>query len=217
MMRLGKFDIAIVSDGTVRFDGGAMFGVVPRVVWEKLFPPDEINRVTCGLKNLLVRTGKDNVLIDTGIGDKGDQKFNQRYGITHETTLLKSLAALGVEPKDITIVINTHLHFDHAGWNTIRSGDSFVPTFPNARYFVQRGEYEHACSPGERDRASYLSANWEAVESAGQLELLNGDCEIIPGITVLKVPGHNRDSQCVRVDSAGETAVFFADVLPTTA
>lgn len=217
MTKLGDFELAIVSDGTVRFDGGAMFGVVPRVVWEKLFPPDDINRVTCGLNNLLVRTGADNILIDTGIGDKGDEKFNKRYGITHETSVPKSLASLGLEATDITMVINTHLHFDHAGWNTSKSGDSFVPTFANARYIVQRGEYEHACAPNERDRASYLPANWEAIEKSGQLELVDGDCEIVPGVKVIKVPGHNRDSQCVRIDSGGETAFFFADVMPTTA
>src|SRR5882724_891066 len=163
MIKLGDFELAIVSDGTVRFDGGAMFGVVPRVVWEKLYPPDDSNRIACGLNTLLVKTGSDNILIDTGIGDKGDEKFNRRYGIDTGTTVPKTLASLGIQPADITIVINTHLHFDHAGWNTTHSGLDFVPTFPNARYIVQRGEYEHACSPHERDRASYLPENWQAV------------------------------------------------------
>src|SRR5437016_5462843 len=116
MIKLGDFEVAVVSDGTVRFDGGAMFGVVPRVIWEKLYPPDQSNRIECGLNCLLVSTRNDNILIDTGIGDNGDDKFNQRYSITHETTILKSLAQLGLQPSDITIVINTHLHFDHAGW-----------------------------------------------------------------------------------------------------
>ena len=217
MIKLGDFDLAIISDGTVRFDGGAMFGVVPRVVWEKLYPPDDSNRIACGLNTLLVRTGSENILIDTGIGDKVDDRFNQRYGIDHETTVPKSLASVGLQPSNITIVINTHLHFDHAGWNTTKEGDSFVPTFPNARYIVQRGEFEHACSPHERDRASYLSANWQAVKDAGQLQLVDGDVEIVPGVSVMKVPGHNRDSQCVKIESKGETAFFFADVLPTVA
>lgn len=201
----------------MRLDGGAMFGVVPRVVWERVAQPDDKNRILIGLNCLLVRDGTNNILIDTGIGDKWSARERDIYAISHPPTILTSLQALGLGPQAITIVINTHLHFDHAGGNTRRVGDKIEPTFPNARYFVQRTEYEHACRPHERDRASYLAENWQPLIERGQLTLLDGDNEIVPGVTVFRVPGHNLDTQLVRIDSHGETAVFFADIIPMTA
>jgi glyoxylase-like metal-dependent hydrolase (beta-lactamase superfamily II) len=216
-MRLGAFEIEIVSDGTFALDGGAMFSVVPRVVWERYFEPDEQNRIRIGLNALLVRTGRENVLVDTGIGFKWDARSLDRYSIRHETDIVSELLRLGLQPEDIDIVINTHLHFDHAGTNTIERDGQIVPTFPRARYIVQRGEFEHALSPHERDRASYNPQDIKPVSDAGQLDLVDGDQEITEGIRVIKVAGHNRDLQCVRIDSNGETAFVFADLLPTTA
>jgi glyoxylase-like metal-dependent hydrolase (beta-lactamase superfamily II) len=216
-MRLGDFEIDIVSDGTFALDGGSLFSVVPRVVWERYFEPDEQNRVRIGLNALLVRTGRENVLVDTGIGYKWDARSLDRYSIRHETDVIAELGRLGLEPEDIDIVINTHLHFDHAGTNTLERDGQVVPTFPRARYVVQRGEFEHALSPHERDRASYNPQDIKPVADAGQLELVDGDREIAKGVRVIKVAGHNRDLQCVRVDSGGETAFMFADLLPTTA
>jgi glyoxylase-like metal-dependent hydrolase (beta-lactamase superfamily II) len=216
-MKLGAFEIEIISDGTFALDGGALFSVVPRVVWERYFKPDEQNRIRIGLNALLVRTGRENVLVDTGIGYKWDARSLDRYSIRHETDIVKELLRLGLLPEDIDIVINTHLHFDHAGTNTIERDGQIVPTFPRARYIVQRGEFEHALLPHERDRASYNPQDFKPVSDAGQLELVDGDREIIEGIRVIKVAGHNRDLQCVRVDSGGETAFVFADLLPTTA
>lgn len=216
-MKLGAFEIDVISDGTFALDGGALFSVVPRVVWERYFEPDQQNRIRIGLNALLVRTGRENVLVDTGIGYKWDARSLDRYSIRHETSILAELAGRGLGPEEIDIVINTHLHFDHAGTNTIERDGRVVPTFPRARYVVQRGEFEHALSPHERDRASYNPQDIKPVEDAGQLDLVDGDQEVASGIRVIKVAGHNRDLQCVRVDSEGETAFMFADLLPTTA
>lgn len=216
-MRLGSFELQIVSDGTIALDGGAMFGVVPRPLWERKLPADTQHRVRIGLNCLLIRRANDNILIDTGIGAKWDERSRSRYGIAHETTLLDELARHGLTAEEITIVINTHLHFDHAGTNTIERAGRIVPTFPRARYVVQRGEFEHACEPHERDRASYVEADFAPVFEAGQLDLIDGETEIAPGISVIKVSGHNRDLQCVKIESEGETAFVFADLIPTTA
>jgi glyoxylase-like metal-dependent hydrolase (beta-lactamase superfamily II) len=216
-MRLGSFELEIVSDGTFALDGGAMFGVVPRLLWERQFQADAQHRVRLGLNCLLIRTASDNILVDTGIGMKWDERSRSRYGIAHETTLLDGLARHHLAAEDITIVINTHLHFDHAGTNTIEREGRIVPTFPRARYIAQRGEFEHACQPHERDRASYMRADFAPVFEAGQFEMVDGDAEIAPGISVIKVSGHNRDLQCVKIESEGETAFAFADLVPTTA
>ncbi len=216
-MKLGAYEIDVVSDGTFALDGGAMFSVVPRVLWERYFRPDDQNRIRLGLNCLLVRTGRENVLIDTGMGRKWDARSRERYGVTDETDLISEIQKRGLAPEDIDIVINTHLHFDHAGTNTIARNGRVEPAFPRARYFAQRGELEHARSPHERDRASYVDADFTPVVEAGQFELIDGDTEIVRGIRALKVAGHNRDLQCVRIDSEGETVFFFADLLPTTA
>jgi glyoxylase-like metal-dependent hydrolase (beta-lactamase superfamily II) len=216
-MRLGSFELQMVSDGTFALDGGAMFGVVPRVLWERQLAADAQHRVRLGLNCLLIRTVSDNILVDTGIGAKWDERSRSRYGIAHETTLLDELARHQLSAEDITIIINTHLHFDHAGTNTIEQEGRVVPTFPRARYIAQRGEFEHACQPHERDRASYSQADFAPVFEAGQFELVDGDVEIVPGISVIKVSGHNRDLQCVKIESEGETAFAFADLIPTTA
>jgi glyoxylase-like metal-dependent hydrolase (beta-lactamase superfamily II) len=216
-MRLGSFEIDVISDGTFALDGGAMFGVVPRVMWERRFEPDQQNRVRLGLNCLLVSTGRERVLIDTGIGQKWDARLRDRFAIAHEKDLVSGLRARGVAPEDVDVVINTHLHFDHAGTNTVERDGRVVPTFPRARYVAQRGEFQHATAPHERDRASYSAQDFEPVAEAGQMYLIDGDEEVVGGVRVLKVPGHNRDHQCVRVDSGGETLFVFADTLPTTA
>lgn len=215
-MKLGSFEIEVISDGTFALDGGAIFGVVPRVVWERHFQPDASNRVRLGLNCLLVRTGHKNVLIDTGIGPKWDARSSSRYGIAHETDLASELQKRGLAPEDIDIVINTHLHFDHAGTNTVERDGQIVPAFPRARYIAQRGEFEHATSPHERDRASYSPDDYKPVMDAGQFDFVDGDAEIVPGIKAIKVAGHNRDLQCVKIDSEGKTAFVFADLIPTT-
>jgi glyoxylase-like metal-dependent hydrolase (beta-lactamase superfamily II) len=214
-MKLGKFEIHAISDGTIALDGGQLFGVVPKPLWERKLPADARNRVRISLTCLLVRTGKYNVLIETGIGDKFSAKYADIYGIDHPTTLPEDLKKHGLSVTDIDVVINTHLHFDHCGWNTRRENGHVIPTFPRARYVVQRGEWEHALRPTERDRASYVEEFFVPTES--QLEKLNGDQEVVPGIQVEVVPGHTRHLQCVWVESEGEQAFFTSDFVPTRA
>lgn len=212
-MKLGKFNIHAFSDGTFMLDGGQMFGVVPKVIWEKRIPADARNRIRMSLTCLVIQTGQQNILVETGIGDKFDRKYLEIYGVDHSTSLPSELEKLELEPEDIDIVINTHLHFDHCGWNTCRQNGKLLPTFPRARYFVQRGEWEHAQHPTERDRASYVAEFFTGAE--GQTDLLDGDTEIVPGVSVEVVSGHTKNLQCVRVQSGGNTAFFISDVVPT--
>jgi glyoxylase-like metal-dependent hydrolase (beta-lactamase superfamily II) len=174
---------------------------------------DSRNRVRFGLTCLLVRTERDHILIETGVGDKLDAKHADIYGVEHSTTLLEELERQEIAPEDIDIVINTHLHFDHCGWNTRRVDGKAIPTFPRARYYVQRGEWEHALSPNDRDRVSYIPEFFRPPES--QTELLEGGREIVPGIRVEVVPGHTRDMQCVWMESQGQQACFISDLVPT--
>lgn len=193
-----------------------MFGVVPKPLWEKALPADGRNRVRLGLTCLLVQTGKHNIVIETGIGDKFDAKRTDIYGVDHSTaTLLSELEGHGVTPEDVSLVINTHLHFDHCGWNIRREGSELLPTFPRARYFVQRGEWEHALQPTERDRGSYIEEFFAAAER--QTELLDGDGEIVPGVHVEVLSGHTRYMQGVRIASEGREAYFISDLVPTCA
>jgi glyoxylase-like metal-dependent hydrolase (beta-lactamase superfamily II) len=217
-MKFGEFELFVVSDGRFRLDGGAMFGVVPRTLWEKKIAPDERNRIQLALNCLLIRAGKQAILIETGVGDKFDAKWADIYGVEHTTRVVDSLRQRGVAPEDVDIVVNTHLHFDHCGGNTRwEAPGRAVPVFPRARYIVQRGEYEHALEPTDRDRASYLRENLCPMADTNQWVWLENDCQIAPGVELIRVPGHTRNMQCVKVESGGRTAFFFADLVPTTA
>ena len=216
---LADFELTIVSDGTYFLDGGAFFGVVPKTMWSKKVTADEKNRIDAGLNSLLVRTGDKNILIETGIGNKLSEKLVQIY--KQPAKLLDNLHALGVAPEDIDIVINTHLHFDHCGWNTVRRGDQFVATFPKAKYYAQRGEWEHGRLQLERDAVSYMSPNYDPLIENGQMVLLNGDHEIFPGISVKVFPGHTASMQAVIIESGGrssekKTACYISDLIPTS-
>jgi glyoxylase-like metal-dependent hydrolase (beta-lactamase superfamily II) len=216
-MRFGTLDLSIIGGGDLLLDGGAMFGVVPKVLWEKKFPADERNRIRLTTNCLLVR-GKDfTVLVETGLGDKFDAKSREIYGLAEEAPLEAELAREGVGIEDVDAVVVSYLHFDHAGGSTRRVGDRIVPAFPNARLFVQEAELEHARSPNERDRASYDPVNWEPWAQAGRLEAVSGEREIRPGVSVVPVAGHNEGMQAVRIESAGKTCFYFADALPTAA
>ena len=214
-MQLGEFELLAVSDGTFALDGGQMFGVVPKRLWERKAPADKSNRIQLSLTCLLIRTGRLNILVETGIGDKFDAKFMEIYDVRHPPTLPASLQNAGVKPEDVHIVINTHLHFDHCGWNTRRLEGKTVPTFPKARYLIQRGEWERALNPSERERASYIDEFFRPAEA--QTEFLDGETEIAPGIRVEVVPGHTRHLQCVRIESQGECAYFISDTVPMAA
>jgi glyoxylase-like metal-dependent hydrolase (beta-lactamase superfamily II) len=216
-VRFGSLRLDIVRDGTFRLDGGAMFGVVPKMLWEKKFPADERNRVALATNCLLVRGKAFTAVVESGIGEKWDDKARQIYAIEHETTLLRALAAHGVHPEDVDALVISHLHFDHAGGATRREDGRIVPTFPNARLYVQEAELTHARSPNERDRASYLPENWEPYAEVGRLEAVSGEQEIRPGLRVVPLPGHSPGMQAIRIDAEGKTAFYFADALPTTA
>jgi len=212
---LGDFELSIFSDGLYPLDGGAFFGVVPKVMWSKKAVADERNFVTAGLNSLLIRTGTQNILVETGIGNKLSEKMIKIYG--QPAKLLDNLSAGGVAPDDIDIVINTHLHFDHCGWNTVRRGDRVVATFPRAKYYVQEGEVLHGHEQHIRDAVSYISENYDPLVKSGQMELLRGDREIVPGVSVRVFPGHTYYMQAVIVTSGGKIACYISDLIPTAA
>ena len=214
-MKLGELEFHIVSDGSVFFDGGAMFGVIPKTMWQKKCPSDARNRIELAMNCLLIRAGDKRILVETGAGDKLSAKLRDIYGLNGSQLLLR-LRDYGLAPEDIDIVINTHLHFDHCSGNTRMEKDKAVATFRNAQYLVQKGEYEHALNPTERDRATYFASNYVPLRDSGQLRLIEGDAEIVPGVEVVRVPGHNADMQCLKLKGGGKTAFFLADLVPMT-
>ena len=218
-MQFGDYRVEIVPDTEFRLDGGAMFGVVPRNLWSQVCPPDDQNRIRLNMNCLFVEAERERILIDTGIGEKWSGKQAAMYGIERERSLEESLRAItGYGPDDITTVVNTHLHFDHAGGNTrLDEQGAIIPTFPQARYLISRDEFEHAQTPTERDRASYLPDNWRPLQESGQLELREGDYEVVPGLRMETHAGHNRSMQCARLESGGQTLFGFADIVPTRA
>jgi glyoxylase-like metal-dependent hydrolase (beta-lactamase superfamily II) len=221
--QLGSLRIHAIQAGGQKLDGGAMFGVVPKPLWERRIPPDARNRIQMGMRCLLIEHAIGLVLIDTGLGNKENEKFQDIYGIENAghrgpTWLEDGLVSLNFRTDDIAMVINSHLHFDHAGGNTTKGPDGAIrPTFPNARYVIQRGEYDYATHANERTAASYFPHNFEPVVASGQVEFIEGDREIITGIHSIKTPGHTPHHQGLLVESGGELAFFIADLVPTTA
>ncbi len=238
-LTLGDFELSIFSDGTYPLDGGAFFGVVPKVMWSKKVAVDERNYCTAGLNSLLIRTGTETVLVETGMGNKLSERMRKFYGQPGQ--LLDNLSAGGVAPEDIDIVINSHLHFDHCGWNTVRDKNGkMVPTFPRAKYYAPLGEWEYARRPSERDAISFISDNYDPLVRSGQMTLLKGGEEIVPGISVKTFPGHTahmlgiiiagghdaRHSQNphfsqrqgeVGHPASSSNACYISDLIPTTA
>ena len=218
-MQFGDYRVEIIPDTEFRLDGGAMFGVVPRNLWSRVTPPDEQNRIRMNMNCVYIEAGSERILIETGIGEKWSAKHAAMYGIARERPFADSLRSrAGVAPDEITIVINTHLHFDHAGGNTAVNREGKVaPAFPNARYLISRAEWEHAEQPSERDQASYLPDNWRPLAESGQLELKDSDYEVVDGLSVETHPGHNRSMQCWRLQQHGQTLFGFADLVPMRA
>lgn len=236
-LSLGDFELCVFSDGTYPLDGGAFFGVVPKVMWARKVQADANNYVMAGLNSLLVRTGKQNILIETGIGNKLSDRMRKFYG--QPAKLLDNLSAAGVAPEDIDIVINSHLHFDHCGWNTVRDKNGkIVPTFPRAKYYAPEGEWQYARQPSERDAISYISENYDPLVESGQMTLLKGGEEIVPGISVITFRGHTSSMQgiivrgsqnphpvaknAIRVghplgSSGSPAACYISDLMPTSA
>ncbi|MDR3735021.1 MAG: MBL fold metallo-hydrolase [Acidobacteriaceae bacterium] len=216
---LGDFELTVCTDGTFLLDGGAMFGVVPKPLWSKRAPADEANRILLGLNSVVVRTGKQTIAIETGMGNKQSSKMRELQG--NQELLLHSYAAAGIDPREVDIVINSHLHFDHCGWNTTLQPDgSVAPTFPNARYFAHAGEVEHGHRQYERDRVSYLSPNYDPLIASGQMTLLDNariaaDPTICDGISVECFPGHTAQLMGIHIESAGQHACYISDLIPT--
>jgi glyoxylase-like metal-dependent hydrolase (beta-lactamase superfamily II) len=215
VIAVGDIKVHLLSDGGFALDGGAMFGVVPRVLWERTDPPDAQNRVSLALNVALVEARGVRVLVDTGLGDKWSERETRMYRIDRSTSLLRSLSELGLRPEDIDVVVNTHLHFDHAGGNTRLVDGMLKPTFPRARYVVQRGEWHDATHPHERNRASYMDANYVPVAESGQLDTVEGEAVVTSGVRVVPVGGHTAFHQMVVVEAGGETLVIPTDLLPT--
>lgn len=215
--RVGEAEIIVCTDGTCRFDGGAMFGVVPKSLWSVKTPADEHNRVTIGLNCVVVRLAGKTILIETGFGNKVSPRLAEIYALQHR--LPASLAAAGVTPAQVDIVINTHLHWDHCGWNTVLDENGVAqPCFPNAEYIVHRGEVDHGRQQLERDRISYLPHNYEPLIANGQMRLIDGpQAEVCTGVTVECFPGHTAHMMAVHIDSEGQHACFISDLIPTTA
>ena len=217
-LALGLFSLTPILDGYFRLDGGAMFGVVPRVLWEEVAPPDDRNRIRLAMRAWLVRGGGRTILIDAGAGGKLDPKVGTLFGFEDVPSLDVSLRAAGVGVADIDLVVASHLHFDHAGGFTTRDADGTVrPRFPNARYNVRRGEWDDALNPHERNRASYFAENYVPLRDAGVLDLVDEDGEVAPGIRVRRTGGHTMHHQIVEIHDGGQTAIFAADLLPTAA
>ena len=215
-MTLGSFELTAFSDGTYPLDGGAFFGVVPKVMWSRKMEADDRNYVTAGLNSLLIRTGEQTVLVETGMGNKLSERMVKFYG--QPAKLIDNLAEGGVAPQDIDIVINSHLHFDHCGWNTVRdTNGKIVPTFPRAKYYAPEGEWQYSRKPSERDAISYIPDNYDPLMASGRMTLLKGGEEIVPGISVKTFPGHTAHMQVIIVESQGKTACYISDLMPTSA
>jgi glyoxylase-like metal-dependent hydrolase (beta-lactamase superfamily II) len=217
-IRLGDLELTPLLDGYFRLDGGAMFGVVPKPLWERRTPADERNRIQLATRPLLVHHGSSRLLVDAGIGNKMDAKSVDIYAIDRRRNLTHSLAQAGLSEADIGVVLASHLHFDHFGGATMRDdGGGIRPAFPNARYVVRADEWEDATHPHERNRASYLPDDFVPLKAAGVLETFQVDQEIVPGVRVEWTGGHARSHQVIYIESGGQTAVFVADMIPTTA
>ena len=221
--KIGDLTVHAIQAGGQRLDGGAMFGVVPKPLWEKRIAPDERNRIQLGMRCLLIEHPSGPILVDTGSGNKENEKFNDIYGIENKgadggTMLEDGLREIGVAREDVAIVVNTHLHFDHAGGNTRHTPEGKLEvTFPNARYVVKRGEYDYATHTNERTAASYFERNYTPLEVSKQIDFVSREKEIVKGIRVVPTPGHTPFHQSVLIESAGERAFYLGDLVPTHA
>ena len=218
-MRFGEFELTPLLDRHFRLDGGAMFGVVPKTLWQKRLPADELNRIPMAMRPLLVRRdGGPLVIIDAGAGEKMEPKLQEIYGFDHRESLDASMAAAGVSAADVNVVLASHLHFDHAGGFTAKDASgAIVPRFSNARYIIRKGEWDDATHPHERNRASYFDENYVPLTDAGVVDFIDEDGEVLPGIRVRRTGGHTRHHHIIYIESGGKTAVFTADLIPTTA
>ncbi len=215
-MKIGNYEIFTVETGYVSLDGGAMFGVVPKVLWSKTNPADELNRIVLAMRVMVIKSDDRLILVDTGVGHKLNEKLSKIYNVDHKAhDLEKDLQAHGINVEDVTDVIITHLHFDHTGGATTIKDGQVQPTFPNAKYYIQGEQWYWANNPSEKDRASYMPENFKPIEEAGQLVQLDGPKELFPGIEVLVMFGHTHGMQLVKVSDGEQTLLYCADLMPT--
>lgn len=214
-MKFGDFELSIVRECKFKLDGGAMFGVVPKTLWNKLSPADEQNRVEMHCNLLLIETPTAKILVETGMGDRWSEKEAERYGLVSLVKPETMLESVGVSNEEIDYVIISHLHFDHVGGATRLVDGKLVPTFPNAKYVVQKGEWEFAYKANARAKASYRPEDFEPLKEANQLLIVDGDYEVVPGIHVRVTGGHTSHHQVVYFESGNEKGVYFADIIPT--
>ena len=212
-MKIGDYKILMADDGTFKLDGGAMFGVVPKTIWQKFFKPDDQNRIELSTNTLIIRYKKFTALVDLGMGDKFDEKQLAIYDIKREKNLIQNLEGMGIHRDDVTHVIITHGHLDHTGWATMRVKNSIIPTFPNAKYYFQEDTYEEIKFPNEKTRPNYNYLNFENLDD--QLEIIRGDEEIFPGLELMKTGGHTKGHQVPILRAGNRTVIYFGDLLPT--
>jgi glyoxylase-like metal-dependent hydrolase (beta-lactamase superfamily II) len=217
-LAVGDFEISHIRDGEYWWDGGVIFGVVPKTLWGRKIPADELNRIPLAFNCYLIRTGEHTILLDTGCGGKVDERARERMKLAPVSDPLPvAIARAGIDPESIDIVINSHLHWDHCGGNTMAAGNSTVAAFARARYFASRGEWEHAHERLLRDGMSYLDSNYDPLVESGQMTLVDGEREIVPGVWIRPAPGHTRDMTVITASSGGRTFCFLSDLVPSTA
>jgi len=217
-MQFGEFELISLCDAYFHLDGGAMFGVVAKPLWERRMPADARNRITLATRPLVVRGHGRTIIIDAGIGDKMDPKNTDIYGIQRARALDESLAEYGIGIDEVDVVLASHLHFDHAGGFTKHCGDGrLCPRFPRAEYVIRRGEWDDATHPHERNRASYLAENHLPLHDAGVVRFMEGDGDVMPGVRAVRTGGHTKHHTIIHIESRGRTAVFAADLIPTIA
>ncbi|MCL5930143.1 MAG: MBL fold metallo-hydrolase [Candidatus Thermoplasmatota archaeon] len=214
-MKINGYELMLASDGTFKLDGGAMFGVVPKPVWEKYFKSDVNNKITLATNVLVIRKDKNVALVDLGMGDKFDSKLERIYEINRTKTLLQDLSEKGIGREDVTHILITHGHLDHTGWATFNRQGTIEPTFPNARYFIQEETLKEIREPNQKTRPNYNYLNFENLDS--HLELLNGDEEVFPGVELVKSGGHTKGHQIVILRIGNNTFTYFGDLIPTSA
>jgi glyoxylase-like metal-dependent hydrolase (beta-lactamase superfamily II) len=214
-VKINGYELMLASDGTFKLDGGAMFGVVPKPVWEKYFKPDVNNKITLATNVLVIRKDKNVALVDLGMGDKFDSKLERIYEINRTKTLLQDLSEKGIGREDVTHILITHGHLDHTGWATFNRQGTIEPTFPNARYFIQEETLKEIREPNQKTRPNYNYLNFENLDS--HLELLNGDEEVFPGVELVKSGGHTKGHQIVILRIGNNTFTYFGDLIPTSA
>ena len=214
---LGDWELAALSDGCFRLDGGSMFGVIPKTLWERKKPADERNRIRLGLNSLLAKSPRGLVLMEGGIGGKLNPKEEDIYGLERERDLLQALEEEGCNPEDVDFVVLSHLHLDHSGWATMEVDGALQPTFPRARYIVQSREWDAAVRPDPRSRASYDARNFAVLEQKGLLALVDGETELLPGLKVVHTGGHTPGHQITVIADGPSRCVFLGDLVPTKA